>query len=559
MTFWGKVKRLLGMSGPDPDAPDPPAPSADAAPRAARAPARAAPSAPMGSAAASPARAPSSANAPSTPYRSGGAAPPRGLPDPYKASDILGLSAAETRKRSLKINPYKTAWIGRVDTIPPQSDERTALIDRGLILRGFLTEEEITEIHRVGDAWLKFKDAHRVAEAKAAKTVEALLESERKERAALRAKKKAEAEARRAERARAVAVRRATDIVYLGRGVSARLSDRTSDVPKLTEAGIPVLSTPADVARALALEIPALRHLAFHALAPERPHYVYFEVPKRSGGKRLLASPHARLRAAQAFIAEQILDKQPFGASAHGFVRGRSTVTNARPHVGQGFVVNLDLKDFFPSIVFPRVRGLFQSMGYSPAVSTLLALLTTEPPRVRAELDGKVHWVAAGERGLPQGACTSPALSNLAARKLDKRLSGLARKLGLAYTRYADDLTFSGPSDRQSMAGWLIARVRHIVKEEGFTINEAKGRVQRKKARREVTGIVVNDKPGVPREEVRALRAILHGAKSTGLDAQNRDGRANFREHVRGRIAYVSMVDPDKGAKLRAAFDALPR
>ena len=93
---------------------------------------------------------------------------------------------------------------------------------------------------------------------------------------------------------------------------------------------------------------------------------------------------------------------------AHGFVEKRSTVTNARPHVGKDVVVNLDLKDFFPSITFPRVRGLFESLGYSPAVATLLALLTTEAPRVQVLHDGTPFWVAAGERALPQGACTSP-------------------------------------------------------------------------------------------------------------------------------------------------------
>src|SRR4029077_10406034 len=121
-----------------------------------------------------------------------------------------------------------------------------------------------------------------------------------------------------------------------------------------------------------------------------------------------------------------------------------SVVSNAQAHTRRALVVNLDLENFFPSIAFPRVRSVFQRRGYSPAVATILALLGTECPRRLVQYDGKRYWVATGPRGLPQGACTSPALSNQVARRLDKRLGGLANKLGLAYTRYADDLTFSG-------------------------------------------------------------------------------------------------------------------
>lgn len=493
-------------------------------------------------------------------YRTAPSAAKKKLPDPYEATDILGLSPEETRRRSLKIRPYATAWIGRVDTIPPQSDERTALIDRGLILRGFLTEEQIREIHRVGDAWLKHHDALRLAKAKAAKSVDAFLEEERKKKEARKRERQELARQRAEQRERAVEKRRDEDIVFLGRGVSERLHDRRANIEELERQGLPVLATPADVAEALGLDVPELRWLCFHAEAPKRTHYVYFEVPKRSGGKRLLSSPHAKLRAAQSFVLEEVLSKLPLTSPAHGFVAKRSTVTNAAPHVGQSIVINLDLESFFPSITFPRVRGLFESVGYSPAVATILALLTTEPPRMRADLDGESLWLAAGERGLPQGAATSPALSNLVARKLDRRLAGIATKLGFAFTRYADDLTFSGGPEAREKVGYLFARVRHIVAEEGFAINEKKGRVQRKGGRQTVTGVVVNDRVSAPREEVRALRAILHQAKKAGsLEATNKTGRPHYRDHVLGRIGYVTMLDARRGAVLRAAFDALPR
>jgi retron-type reverse transcriptase len=477
--------------------------------------------------------------------------------NPYDAGAILGLSADELRKRALKIDPYRTAWIGRVDTIPPQSDERTALIDRGLILRGLLNEQQIAEIHRVGDLWLRHHEAARLASTVAAKSADQALEQIKREKQAKKAQKQREAAERKRRHAEQVVRRKAEDIIYLGPGVSSGLSDRRSHVEALARHDLPVLSTPADVARALEIPVPRLRWLAFHSEAVQRAHYVYFEVPKRSGGTRLLSAPHDSLAKAQDWILHNVLEKLPVEEPAHGFVKGRSTVTNARPHTGADVVVNLDLSNFFPSITFPRVRGVFQKLGYSPAVSTVLALLCTEPPRRQVEYDGQRYWVAIGERGLPQGASTSPALSNQVAKKLDRRLSGMCKKHGLTFTRYADDLTFSAPEGKRGEVPMLLARVRHIVTDEGFAINPKKGRIQRAAGRQEVTGIVVNDKLSVPREEVRRLRAILHAAKKTGLAAQNREKIPHFEEHVRGKIAYIHMIDPAKAAPLRAALSAL--
>jgi RNA-directed DNA polymerase len=478
-------------------------------------------------------------------------------PNPYIATEILGLSPEEMRRRALKISPWRTAWIGRVDTIPPQSDERTALIDRGLLLRGLLTEEQLVEIHRVGDLWLKHHDAVRLAETAARGSAQKAVEEDRERKAAIKAQKKQEAAERRERRAREVARRKAEDIVFLGTGVSGLLGDRRSHVEALAAQGLPVLSSPADVARALGLPIPRLRWLAFHADAATVSHYVYFEVPKRSGGMRRLAAPHQSLAAAQRWILREILEKVRFEEEAHGFVKGRSTVTNARPHVGRDVVMNLDLADFFPSITFPRVRGLFARLGYSPAVATVLALLATESPRRPVEYDGQRYWVAVGDRALPQGACTSPALSNMLARTLDRRLRGTCAAAGWTYSRYADDLTFSAPAGKRDEIGRLMARVRHLVAEEGFALNGKKGRVQRSGGRQTVTGIVVNAKPSLPREEVRRLRAILHGARTTGLAAQNRQGHADFEGWLRGKLAYLSMVDRERGTAMMRELDSL--
>jgi len=473
----------------------------------------------------------------------------------YENSEILGLSASQLRERALKVNPFRTAWIGRVDTIPPQTDERTALIDRGLILRGLLSRDQIREIHRVGDLWLKHRGAASLAAQIGSQKGEQAVAEERAARAAKKAQKQKEAAERREAQRQAIAERKATDIIYAGRGVSHKLGDRRANIEALKVVGLPVLATPADLARALGIAIPALRWLTYHHESPERTHYVYFEIPKRSGGMRLLASPKGHLRKAQSFIQREILAKLDVTPQAHGFIAHRSTVTNASPHRGKRVVVSQDLADFFPSVTFPRVRGLFESVGYSPAVATLLALICTEAPRSTVEMDGRKYWVAVRERALPQGACTSPTISNLVARKLDRRLAGACAKLGFSYTRYADDLSFSATS-AEANVGLLLARVRHIVQDEGFAINPKKGRVMRRNSRQEVTGVVVNDKLSPSRSEIRQLRAILHNAQKTGLSAQNRDGRPHFEAWLRGKIGYVMMIDRKKGTELAEALAA---
>ncbi len=558
MGLWDKLKQILGggekppEEEPQEEAPPPPPPASKKA-RPSSTPAAAPAPAPAGNKPAGAATTPAGSGAGGTPAPT----KKRTSDDPLEANEILGLSAEELRKRALRINPYQTAWIGRVDTIPPQSDERTAIIDRGLILRGLLTKGQIEEIHRVGDLWLTHHEAAKMAKIAAARSVNDALEALKREREERKARKKAEAAERQARRKDEIARRKAEDIMFLGPGVSHLLSDRRSHLEQLGERGLPALSTPADVARALGLSISKLRWLCFHAEATEKPHYRYFEVPKRSGGTRMLAAPQPELAKAQAWILEHVLEKLTTEEPAHGFVRGRSTVTCAAAHVGRDVVVNLDVKDFFPTITFHRVRGVFQKLGYSPAVATVLALLTTESPRIPATFEGRRYWVATGPRALPQGACTSPALSNQVSKKLDRRLLGMSRKHGLSYTRYADDLTFSAPEGKRGEIGMLMARVRHILQEEGFTLHPDKGRVQRSGGRQTVTGIVVNDRLGLDRRHVRRLRAILHAAKKTGLAAQNRENLPDFEAHLRGHIAYLAMVDPAKAAPLREALDAL--
>jgi retron-type reverse transcriptase len=444
-------------------------------------------------------------------------------------------------------------WFGRRDLIPPADDPRTNLIDRGMVAHGLITPEELTEIHRVG----KEMDAVRPDLAMASHIAQRAVADDKEARRQLREQKKQEAAERKRKRAEEVAHRKATDIVYLGRGVSKGLVDRRANVEKLNARGLPVLATPADLASALGLPVPRLRWLAYHSDAVTTSHYIYFTIPKKGGGVRQLAAPHEQLAAAQQWVFTNILEKVPTHDAAHGFVKTRSTVTNAAPHVGKTVVLNCDLKDFFPSITFWRVEGVFRELGYSPAVSTILALLCTESPRREIEYAGSRLYVATGPRALPQGACTSPALSNLVARRFDSRLKGIAARLGWTYTRYADDLSFSGEGETLKQVGYMLARVRHIAEDEGFERNHRKTRVLRRNAAQSVTGIIVNDKPSVGRDVVRRIRAILHRAKTEGLEAQNRQKLPHFKSWLRGMIAYIHMVNPQQGGKLLSAYRAV--
>lgn len=474
------------------------------------------------------------------------------------AGDFLPISRAELKEgiggRNLWAN---NPWFGRRDLIPPADDERTKLVDRAMVTQGLLTPEQLVEIHRVGLEMDRLRPTLEAIEHRATLEGAAAVQAWADEKAQIKARKKEEAAARKRSRDEAISHRHATDITFLGRGVSGRLGDRQGRVEALEAAGLPVLSTPAELAEALGLSVPRLRWLAYHNEVATRIHYVQFSVPKKSGGTRTLSAPHRALAEAQRWIFERIVSTLPVEPAAHGFVPGKSILSNASAHVGRAVVVNMDLEGFFPSIGFARVRSVFQRLGYSPAVATILALLCTECPRRLVQYDGAAYHVATGPRGLPQGACTSPGLSNQVARRLDRRLQGLANKLGLIYTRYADDLTFSGDDSMKDRVGYLMARVRHLAQDEGFAVNEPKSRVLRRNTAQLVTGLVVNDRPGVPRDEIRRLRAILHRARTEGLESQNRERHPNFPAWLRGKIAYVSMSRPEVGARLLAELDAL--
>ncbi len=238
--------------------------------------------------------------------------------------------------------------------------------------------------------------------------------------------------------------------------------------------------------------------------------YTTFTVPKRTGGQRTLLAPDAPLKRVQRQILRRLLAKLQVHPCATGFERGHSIVTNARPHVGQEVVIKFDVRDFFGSTDARRVRAYFRFIGWDDEAADLLTQLCTY------------------NGALPQGAPTSPRLSNLVNQKLDERLAKLADHYDMGYSRYADDITLSGKAmlpvdsvtnpktmqrsyDPRVRATTMIYAVKHILSEFGYRLHtEKKLRIARRHDRQLVTGLVVNQKVQLPRKTRRWLRAVEH-------------------------------------------------
>lgn len=324
------------------------------------------------------------------------------------------------------------------------------------------------------------------------------------------------------------------------------LRDLLTDEAQLKRYNLPVWRTEEDVAKALGISLKELWFFAIHRERERQPHYVTFAIPKRSGGKRLIMAPKRRLKQIQRRLLELLVDKLPVSDHAHAFRGGRSIRTGAEPHVGKRFVLKMDLKDFFPSVTAARVRGLLIGYGYSFPVATTLAVLMTEAERQPVEVEGEVFHVPVGNRHCIQGAPTSPGICNALVLRLDRRLSGLAKKAALAYTRYADDLTFSGDVIREA-AQQIRTIATRIIAEEGFVVNTEKTRLMGRGARQSVTGVVVNQTLGLSRQERRRIRAALHQ-----LPKHDEAQREQQQMKLDGKLAFVAMLNPEQADRLRA-------
>ena len=307
------------------------------------------------------------------------------------------------------------------------------------------------------------------------------------------------------------------------------------------------LKTRQDVARLLQVSDYQLRYHLY--IYPIDKAYTTFKIPKKSGGYRLITTPQTSLKILQHKLNQVLSSVYKVKPSVHGFAIGKSIITNANIHLKQRYILNLDLQDFFPSINFGRVRGLFIAKPYNctQEVATILA------------------QICCYNNQLPQGAPTSPIISNMICARLDSQLQKLAKKYRCIYTRYADDITFSTSRfkfphrlayfSQDSETFVLADELITIIKDNGFSVNLSKLRLQNRYQRQEVTGIIVNEKLNVKRKYIRQVRAILHAWEEYGLEKaeaefykrfndKNDDMKSRdcFRKMVKGKIDFIGLV-----------------
>jgi RNA-directed DNA polymerase len=326
---------------------------------------------------------------------------------------------------------------------------------------------------------------------------------------------------------------------------------------------LPTLETQKDLLRVLEISAEEFSSIVNEHGALRIPYRaVIYE--KANGSLRVIERPSAALRGLQRKLLFRVVNQVPVHPAVYGFVRGKSVADHARLHTGKAVVIRVDLKDFFPSISAARVYATFHALGVAPPLARTLSQLTTS-----ALTDAQIRaaWVACfpGARArvsetirswrdifgiphLPQGAPTSPALANLAAFRLDQRLTGLAAHHGLTYSRYADDLTFSGNISIPAAQKWLDS-VRFIVADEGWIVNERKTRVMSRGGRQRVTGVVVNERANIARTEVDLLKAQVH--RYSRLPTREPVLRATLL----GRLAWLAQFQPARAEKLRTQLN----
>ena len=302
---------------------------------------------------------------------------------------------------------------------------------------------------------------------------------------------------------------------------------------KLILADCPVILSIKHLAQIIDVDWEMLKTMVNHPSS----FYYKFAIPKRSGGYRQIASPYPEMLRVQRWINDNILSKIEVHESTRGFVKGMSITDNAAPHLGHAVVLKTDIQDFFPSVGINRVRMIFKLLGYHKKVAYALASLCC--------LNGV----------LPQGAATSPAVSNIILKRLDFRINGLASKFGLTYTRYADDLTLSG--------GYIPARllkyISDIVTDEGFQLNEAKTKIIHSGHQQIITGVsIASGEMKLPRKTKREIRSNVHHVLKYGLIHHlNHIGEFDpiYLERLMGKLYFWKSIEPEN----KFVTDYIPR
>jgi retron-type reverse transcriptase len=332
---------------------------------------------------------------------------------------------------------------------------------------------------------------------------------------------------------------------------------------------LPRIDSIPDLAALLDLNIGALQWLADtkhwnRRASPGPLHHYRYEWRARPGrAPRLLEVPEQRMRRVQRTLLESVIGLIPAGDAAHGFIPGRSAVTGAARHAGSDIVISLDLTTFFARVTAGRIYGTLRQSGFSEPVAHIITGLCTNavPARVLAVMppggapeERFALRQALAKAHLPQGAASSPMLANLAVRRLDSRLTGWADAVGATYTRYADDLAFSGGRALAKRPDAFIRGVQRIIEDEGHETNARKTRVRRQGVRQTVTGIVVNEHVNISRADYDRLKATIHNCAVHGPHTQNHRRLDDFRAHLLGRISWVESLNVSRGEKLREEF-----
>jgi RNA-directed DNA polymerase len=321
------------------------------------------------------------------------------------------------------------------------------------------------------------------------------------------------------------------------------------NLEQLRKRGLPECNTDEEIALAMGISLEKLHFLAGDRSMPSTSHYSRFQISKKIGEARTISVPTPELKATQKWILKNILENIEVHDAAHGFCRNRSIVTNATPHVGADVIVKLDLQNFFQSILYKRVKALFYNFGYFETAATIFGLICTI---AKINDGGKTSYEDIEKRYLPQGAPTSPVISNLVCDRLDMHLTKLANNLGFCYTRYADDLTFSSFGAAHKVDK-LIQESRSIITQEGFTVNSDKTKILGNSVQKIVTGIIVNRQLNLSRKTLKAFRATLYQIEQEGLSGKKWGNSTDLIAAITGFANYVAMVNPSKGAEFLAS------
>jgi len=288
-----------------------------------------------------------------------------------------------------------------------------------------------------------------------------------------------------------------------------------ADNIKLSMLGLPVMETIEDFSKLTHLSIYTIYKLSTYS----NKHYFTYEIPKKNRKLRTISQPSKKLKGLQSWILFNILNKLNVSNSCKGFEKNTSILDNVEPHKDSSIIVTLDLKDFFTSIKGIKVYNIFKAIGYNKLMSTILTNLCVF------------------NDGLPQGGPCSPKLANLSAWPLDVRIQGFVGKMGITYTRYADDLTFSGHNPQKVVK--IISFITYIIEQEKLKLNDEKTRVAGLGRLKKVTGLVISDdRIGIGQKKYKELRAkIFHLIKPAEQFNTKRIGE------VQGWLSYLNSVD----------------